>query len=103
MEYYSHQYPSFRHLPIDEPIDLLNVAFENPRTLKAKQQPLKGRNNRNQTRHSTTIVTEAVRTMDSGISLPEVNTYDVPDRLTGREQLAELRRICPDRTWNFVS
>jgi asparagine synthetase B (glutamine-hydrolysing) len=31
----------------------------------------------------------------------EIN-WDVPDRLTGRETLNELQRLCPDRTWNFV-
>ncbi|KAG8924498.1 hypothetical protein FRC01_011421 [Tulasnella sp. 417] len=30
------------------------------------------------------------------------STYDVPDRLTGREELEELRKCCPERTWNFV-
>lgn len=61
-------------MPPEEPIDLLNVAFENPRTLKAK----------------------AKSKTDGG------DTYEVPDRLTGREQVEELRRICPGRTWNFV-
>ncbi|KAG0262418.1 hypothetical protein DFQ27_002344 [Actinomortierella ambigua] len=28
--------------------------------------------------------------------------YNVPDRITGYESLAELRRIAPDRHWNFV-
>ncbi|KAG0242551.1 hypothetical protein BGW41_003909 [Actinomortierella wolfii] len=28
--------------------------------------------------------------------------YNVPDRITGRESVAELRRIAPDRHWNFV-
>jgi hypothetical protein len=29
-------------------------------------------------------------------------TYDVPDRLTGREAVAELRRLHPDRDWRFL-
>ena len=29
-------------------------------------------------------------------------TYDVPDRLTGRQEVEELRRLCPRRTWNFL-
>ena len=64
-----------RQLPLDEPIDLLNVAFENTRNLKARAK------------------SEAANIG---------NVYDVPDRLTGREQVEELRRLCPDRTWNFV-
>ena len=31
-----------------------------------------------------------------------LNTYDVPDRLTGRASLAELRRVDPGRHWRFV-
>lgn len=65
---------TLRFLPAGEPIDLLNVAFENPRSLKAKQ------------------------TMFGGT----INAYDVPDRLTGLEQLDELRSVCPHRRWNFV-
>lgn len=37
-------------------------------------------------------------------SLPTAGTgvYHVPDRLTGLEELEELRRICSNRIWNFV-
>ena len=28
--------------------------------------------------------------------------YDVPDRMTGRQGLAELQRLNPHRQWNFV-
>jgi hypothetical protein len=27
----------------------------------------------------------------------------VPDRVTGLEEVEELRSLCPDRIWNFVS
>ena len=30
-------------------------------------------------------------------------SYDVPDRLTGLQEVEELRRLCPHRIWNFVS
>lgn len=83
-----------RHVDRDEPIDLLNVAFENPRKIlvqaegniggmpkREKKQKLKDR-------------------MDySSIDV----TYNVPDRGTGLQELEELRRLCPRRTWNFVS
>ncbi|KMU78919.1 asparagine synthetase domain- containing protein 1 [Coccidioides immitis RMSCC 3703] len=62
-------------LPEDEPIDLLNVAFENPRVAAANLAK-----NGNQT------------------SVFE----DCPDRKTGRSSYAELRRICPTRPWRFV-
>lgn len=29
--------------------------------------------------------------------------YQVPDRITGLKEVDELRRLCPGRTWNFVS
>ena len=30
-------------------------------------------------------------------------SYLVPDRVTGLEELEELRRLSPKRKWNFVS
>ena len=29
-------------------------------------------------------------------------SYMVPDRVTGLQELEELRRLCPGRAWNFV-
>jgi len=29
--------------------------------------------------------------------------YAVPDRDTGLEEVEELRKLCPERVWNFVS
>ncbi|KAF7721701.1 hypothetical protein EC973_004290 [Apophysomyces ossiformis] len=75
-----------KHLPISEPIDLLNVAFENPRSQQAKQQLQK----KNKDRSHSSAVQE------------QCNTYDTPDRLTGRMSVEELRKIAPGRTWNFV-
>lgn len=33
---------------------------------------------------------------------PSVETFSVPDRLTGLQALEELKRISPSRKWNFV-
>ncbi|KAL8964776.1 MAG: hypothetical protein Q9183_004225, partial [Haloplaca sp. 2 TL-2023] len=63
-------------LPLSEDVDLLNVAFENPRVLKAANA-------------SNTSPT-------SGFS-------QCPDRITGLSSHAELQRVCPGRTWRFVS
>lgn len=63
-----------KHIYPDQPIDLLNVAFENPRVLQAN--------------------------LKSGGNL--TSTYDVPDRKTGRQSLQELQSITPHRRWNFV-
>ncbi|KAL8656278.1 MAG: hypothetical protein Q9210_000369 [Variospora velana] len=63
-------------LPQDQDIDLLNVAFENPRVLKAT----------------------AAR------SSAMVAPYSLcPDRVTGLSTYAELQQVCPGRTWRFVS
>lgn len=61
-------------LPIEEPVDLLNVAFENPRVVAAANA-------------------------GSGVSPYQA----CPDRITGGSTYAELRRVCPGRTWRFVS
>ncbi|KAJ5086598.1 Asparagine synthase related protein [Penicillium alfredii] len=69
-------------LPVDEPIDLLNIAFENPRVAATAQS------NRSKT-----------------ISpLPPVSIYEnCPDRITGRSAHTELQRTCPGRTWRFIA
>ncbi|KAJ9607738.1 hypothetical protein H2200_007816 [Cladophialophora chaetospira] len=60
-------------LPQDEDVDLLNVAFENPRTLAA-----------------------LAKGPDSAYEL-------CPDRVTGRRSFSELRQVCPHRRWKFVA
>ncbi|OQO12240.1 hypothetical protein B0A48_02881 [Cryoendolithus antarcticus] len=62
-------------LPLSEPIDLLNVAFENPR-IHAK--------------------------IDTTVE-PTAAFESCPDRITGRSSYAELERICPGRSWRFVA
>ena len=64
-------------LPNGQEIDLLNVAFENPRVLKAAK---------------------------SGNNLSPIDLYSqCPDRITGLSSHAELEQVCPGRTWRFVS
>ncbi|KAF4962694.1 hypothetical protein FSARC_9255 [Fusarium sarcochroum] len=61
-------------IPSDQSIDLINVAFENPRI--AGQFP----------------------------DLSREELYEkCPDRMTGRNAFAELNRVCPGRTWRFVA
>jgi asparagine synthetase B (glutamine-hydrolysing) len=64
-------------LPVDEPVDLLNVAFENPRVVAAAAK--------DRTKKTTSIYESC------------------PDRVTGRAGHAELQRTCPNRTWRFVA
>ena len=75
------------HVPYTEPIDLINVAFENPRVLhyKSKQPP------------------PALDDSIFGYAALAANaTYMVPDRITAYQSYRELRKLKPQRTWNFV-
>lgn len=70
-------------LPIEEPIDLLNVAFENPRRVAAS---------------------EATSGKANGVTDAAISAYEeCPDRITGRSSLAELQDTCPNRTWRFIA
>lgn len=60
-------------LPQSEAIDLLNVAFENPRSIAAQH-----------------------KNITSPYEL-------CPDRITGRSSFAEICRVCPNRRWRFVA
>lgn len=63
-------------LPPDYDIDLLNVAFENPRVVRAA---------------NTTAPS------------PSASAYSLcPDRITGLSSHAELLRVCPGRKWRLV-
>ncbi|KAL8950692.1 MAG: hypothetical protein Q9222_003278 [Ikaeria aurantiellina] len=61
-------------LPRTQEIDLLNVAFENPRVLRAADP-----------------------------DKTSAAYCECPDRQTGLSSFAELQRVCPQRTWRFVS
>uniref|UniRef100_A0A8C8S1Y6 Asparagine synthetase domain-containing protein 1 n=1 Tax=Pelusios castaneus TaxID=367368 RepID=A0A8C8S1Y6_9SAUR len=81
-----------RHIPSEEPIDLLNVAFmikeQNKQTKQKKQLEL----------HSCE---ECFKKLDT-TPVVNVSCFNVPDRITGRAGLKELETINPSRTWNFV-
>ncbi|KAJ5972222.1 Asparagine synthase [Penicillium vulpinum] len=69
-------------LPLDEPIDLLNVAFENPRVAAAA----------------------AKANQQKPPSSPPLSIYEnCPDRITGRSAHIELQATCPGRTWRFIA
>jgi len=71
-------------LPADDHIDLLNVAFENPRVVQAAK-----------TKSNGNYAIEATNT-DSAYE-------SCPDRITGRKALRELQQVCPGRVWRFVA
>lgn len=63
-------------LPLDHDIDLLNVAFENPRV---------------------------VRAASTNTSSSSISAYSLcPDRITGLSSHAELLQVCPGRKWRLV-
>jgi hypothetical protein len=82
----------YSHLPLSEPIDLLNVAFENPRTLEAKAQT--------SSKQKRKRPGKEVEAQNSEVE--KAKRYLVPDRVTGLAQVDEFRRLAPERTWNFV-
>lgn len=62
-------------LPLEQGVDLLNVAFENPR-LAARLDP----------------------------SSDPLAIYEAcPDRITGRRSFKELLTCCPGRRWRFIA
>lgn len=61
-------------IPPGQAIDLINVAFENPR----------------------------IASQNKNLSTTEL--YELcPDRMTGRKSFAELLTVCPNRQWRFVT
>ncbi|KAK4993845.1 hypothetical protein LTR50_000058 [Elasticomyces elasticus] len=68
-------------LPLDHIVDLVNVAFENPRVHKPPKPAMNSTN--------------------------EADAYDpyelCPDRVTGRTSYSELQHVCHQRTWRFVA
>ncbi|KAF8527851.1 asparagine synthase-domain-containing protein [Hysterangium stoloniferum] len=84
-----------RHIPMDEPIDLLNVAFENPRKVLLKAGGGDGKKKNKIKKNAWQATSEFSPGDKEGV-------YNVPDRLSGLEELEELRTLCPGRQWNFV-
>ncbi|GAA6049277.1 hypothetical protein JCM3770_005918 [Rhodotorula araucariae] len=87
-----------RVLPDGEAVDLINVAFENPRKLKAKQAGSgKGK-------EKAVAAVDAMDVDEMPPPDPPVTSkvYDVPDRLTARDSWEELKRLRPQRKWNLI-
>ncbi|KAH8120264.1 asparagine synthase-domain-containing protein [Phellopilus nigrolimitatus] len=88
-------YMADRHLPLEEPIDLLNVAFENPRKIQIRAESKNTKKNRRNRERNPVP-------QDDGQEKIKFDSYLVPDRVTGFEELVELKKLCPQRQWNFV-
>ncbi|KAI9343857.1 asparagine synthase-domain-containing protein [Zopfochytrium polystomum] len=77
-----------RALPPDTAIDLLNVAFENPRANAAAASAQQKQRRR--------------RPESAAAAAGARDLYAVPDRKTGRLGAKELAVRCPRRVWRFV-
>ncbi|NXI72255.1 ASND1 protein, partial [Anseranas semipalmata] len=87
-----------QHVPLEEPIDLLNVAFMMKE--QAKQNGTTKKHIDREIRldlHSCQSYKDLDATTRGNLSC-----FDVPDRITGRAGLKELEALNPLRTWNFV-
>ncbi|XP_024053844.1 asparagine synthetase domain-containing protein 1 [Terrapene carolina triunguis] len=80
-----------RHIPSEEPIDLLNVAF------MIKEQTKQSKRKK----HELHSCQECFKKLDTTL-VDNLSCFNVPDRITGRAGLEELETINPSRTWNFV-
>ncbi|XP_040005111.1 asparagine synthetase domain-containing protein 1 [Xiphias gladius] len=81
-----------RHVPAHEPIDLLNVAFKLQEPKKQKESAKNPKKHKNKPTDSKTV----------GAGSPTFSPFDVPDRITGKAGLKELKHLNPERRWNFV-
>ncbi|XP_043105482.1 asparagine synthetase domain-containing protein 1 [Puntigrus tetrazona] len=80
-----------RHIPADKPIDLLNVAFK----IQEKTVPPKSlKKAKNKKKDCDADKMQSVQ--------QSFNCFDVPDRITGRAGLQELKNLSPNRQWNFI-
>jgi asparagine synthetase B (glutamine-hydrolysing) len=90
-------------VPSGQPIDLINVAFENPRVVEAAKRTLKLK----RTQMGLDFNGET-GPQDHNHQLPEHDAgllvYEFcPDRETGRKSFHELQIVCPERVWRFVA
>lgn len=81
-------------IPASQGIDLINVAFENPRSVQAARQASCLAHDEAGSAQSITD-----RPLNSATSPYEI----CPDRQTGRKSFAELCQVAPTRQWRFVT
>ncbi|KAF4799582.1 Asparagine synthetase domain-containing protein 1 [Turdus rufiventris] len=88
-----------KHVPLEEPIDLLNVAFMMKE--RAKHRGTTKRHTSHEVQLDLLCPQEGCQDLDADPGT-HLSCFDVPDRITGRAGLKELEAINPSRTWNFV-
>lgn len=91
-------------LPSDQHIDLINVAFENPRVVQAAKETSKSKNRTPKTLGANTQKEEGNGTAMRPGNFSEISPYECcPDRETGRKSFQELQDVCPGRLWRFIA
>jgi asparagine synthetase B (glutamine-hydrolysing) len=90
-------------LPPEQHIDLINVAFENPRVVQAADNAVKSRKPQSADVNVQVNINQQDIKSNKGTSTSQSPFESCPDRETGRKALQELRTVCPDRLWRFVA
>uniref|UniRef100_A0A8B9PDW2 Asparagine synthetase domain-containing protein 1 n=1 Tax=Apteryx owenii TaxID=8824 RepID=A0A8B9PDW2_APTOW len=88
-----------QHVPTEEPIDLLNVAFMIKE--QSKQKCASKKHIGQEIQLDLLSCQESCKDLDAKTD-DHLVCFDVPDRITGRAGLKELKALNPLRTWNFV-
>ncbi|XP_021558481.1 asparagine synthetase domain-containing protein 1 [Neomonachus schauinslandi] len=89
-----------RHIPLDEPIDLLNVAF-----MTKEKTLLTGFDTKRKKQKSHCEISSEEFSKNNAAGGDDDGPdkqFSVPDRITGRMGLKELQAANPSRIWNFV-
>lgn len=86
-----------RYVPLEEPIDLLNVAFE----VTGQGNPNSSIKKCSKEKKQFPPCQESLNVKNT-VTSDSSPSFNAPDRITGRAGLEELKIINPLRTWNFV-
>ena len=91
-------------LPPNQEIDLINVAFENPRVVQAAQNQKNLRISKKGRESNLSARPKTLELPSSSEDTLHISPYEIcPDRETGRKTFQELVRVCPGRTWRLVA
>lgn len=92
-------------LPADQHIDLINVAFENPRVIQAAKNASQSLAKSSKTQNvNTEAQVNGISEGENSSQNAELTAYEkCPDRKTGRKAFQELKTVCSGRVWRFVA
>jgi hypothetical protein len=90
-------------LPSDQDIDLINVAFENPRVVQAAAASRKQNASHKKMGEAELYINGQNAPLDDSSSRHLSPYENCPDRETGRKAFRELQDLCPARKWRFIA